>query len=186
MSINTDPALYNYQAPGGACLACFGLNTTPAAMFMAVTGIQIGALWLPGDPPPPNGIFTMQPFAPCVWRLATGTYTFVWNPQGGFLHCTIGVVGVGSAFADSLGAGCNYLYDNIQVAPAGQHYFGGTTQILPPLEGGANSLPETLALFSDDPVWAKWANPKPIDETQTVHQFYRRRDRTRIKIKVTQ
>ncbi len=182
MSINTDPDLYDYSPPIDNCNTCFVVNETSEQLLFFIGGIQVGNLWAAPDPPPPNGIILIENIGGCTWFLDDGVYDYMWTNLIFDFNCTIATVGGDPIFNGNPTAPCTYGHTNAFAVPAGNKYFDGFVQLLPTKIGGEDSLPAVMALLSDDPVWAKYANPQPIDEVQTVHKFYDPRDRTNIKI----
>lgn len=182
MSINTDPSLYSYSTPPNVCDLCYDANKSPETIFLISSGIQTGALWLPTDPPPPNGIFELTTSAPCNWSATIGVYDLFYGLVVDTFEVSIDVPGPIPVFFDAIPIMCSVSFANFLAAPAGNHYYGGFILLLPVLEGGADSLVEIMSLLSKDPLWATWANPQQINKDQTVHKFYNSFDKTNVKV----
>lgn len=182
MSIRTDPSLYSYEPPPNDCPGCFAADKTPEKIILSLSGILRGDLWQVTDPPAPNGLYLLDADAPCGWSLDDGTCLFFWVPFAPLRNIEVKLVTFEEVFHATSWGTCKSQYDNDLNVAAGNHYYSGSALLLPPLAGGANYLPEIMALLSDDPVWAEYANPQPIDEVQTVHKFYNSHESTNLKI----
>jgi len=77
--MGTDPETDDYEA-GDACTLCVDLlfdGTTPKYVEVDVSGIVKCGI-APNDPP--NGTWLLtQAEEPCVWRLTSGVFSFMWK-----------------------------------------------------------------------------------------------------------
>ena len=184
MSFDADPAQYDYSVAPNVCPACFAAGETPEKLFVNLSGIQQGALWLPANGPPANGIFEVAITAPCSWIDAIGgmlinyvpspaaTNLVVQRPVGDFQFQFAGV------------PVCQIWMPNDQAAPAGWIFWGGFCMIVDPTVTGILTTEELLELFALPYHETLWANPRPKSNGETVYTMSSRADHTNIKILV--
>ncbi len=184
MSFTTDIANYSYAVPPLHCDLCNDANKTPATLFLCFSNIQQGNNWIPADPPPPNGVVEVPLTALCRYDDTVGLYDYRYVMVAGKTLCFAQVTGAMNAFYFLLIPTCQLSFDNQIINPVGNKYYGGSCQVVPPLEGGIWSVPELLALMSDDPHWADWLNPIPMTNEQTVYKLYKGHSQVNIKIKI--
>lgn len=182
MSISTDPTLYDYEPPPNECPACFVANKTPSNIILSLSGILRGADWQVADPPAPNGLHLLTADNPCGWSLNDGTYLYFWYPFAPLRNIEVKLITNEEIFHATSWGTCKSKYDNDLIVATNNHYYSGAALFLPTLKGGSDSLPEVMSLLSEDPEWAKYANPQQIDDNQTVHKFYRGHGRCNVKI----
>lgn len=182
MSFDPNPDLYSYEAPPNVCLGCFDVGKSPSSVFVNFSGIKIGAGWAPPDPEPPNGIFEVQAFAPCVWRTDFGFWEIILDYTGGNSSIVIWDPLFNAAFNRGLAAGCQVWFSNNILNPAFKWYDGNCV-ITPPLPGGVFSEVELLDLVGIDTIRQTWANPRPAPADISFHTISRGADATNVKIK---
>lgn len=115
---------------GNDCLACWGAGLTPKYIYLSISEMQAGNLWLPTDPPPPNGIWklTQRP-APCEWLY------FIWPWQWFYDTALPGSAIEGTyeiadqVFQKGIPVNCTHAFTNNINFPAGSHYYGGKAQV---------------------------------------------------------
>lgn len=183
MSFLVDPDLYDYSTPPNVCPLCFDADKSPEIIFINVADIKIGDLWVPADPPPPNGNWAVHISAPCVWSETIGAFDFALHYQVDRTSLDIDVTGGAGCFLHLDLVPCTQWFQNEQLNPAVHKYYEGYARVVPVLEGGAYSIQELMALFSDDPTWAKYCNPIADDAESTVYKLYNPLDHTNVKIK---
>lgn len=114
---------------GGNCLACWAPGETPKYLYLNFIGIKTGALWLPGDPPPPNGMFKIEQFAGCLW---TGVFDIIGISYGTLAPGTAitnRVIGTALAFDFGDPALCLFAAGNELTEPPARKYTSGTVQV---------------------------------------------------------
>ncbi len=82
---------------GNDCLACWAAGKTPRYLYMSLTEIVTGPLWLPWMDPPPNGVWQLEQvhLQACNWGLFSGLKTFTYRAGAA------GIIFVGHAAASS-------------------------------------------------------------------------------------
>ena len=188
MSIDTNPDIgppFGSGAPGpNQCPACYDPGETPNCVWGCFAGIKIGALWVPADPDPPNGPFALFANAACSWITVAAGCDFLHRNLGPFTQTLVNVTGgVNVFFRQQLGI-CKLWSANAIAAPAGNKYYGGWCMVVPSLEGGSWSIPESLQLLSEDPFWAQWLNPRPNTGEDVFYNLYDGTNRVNVKIKI--
>lgn len=113
------------ETPADACFWRVWPDDMPNEIYLSVSGIQKGALWVPGNPPPPLGSFKLIQEGGCsFWKRDEGyTISFIQNLVGSTLEMAIPGGFAAFDFFDptrTLWAGAN----GIQQPPA-RKYFGG-------------------------------------------------------------
>lgn len=183
-SIVLDPALYDYTAPGNACPVCFAPGQTPATLFACYFGIQIGSIWLPTDPPPPNGIYELSASAPCVYGCVLPDPLISLQWTGGHSAIQSLIAGGGLFFvADSVPA-CNYIWPNSFNSPLGRRYWCGYCCVINCLPGGVQDEGDLID-WLDASIYSQiYSKPVTLDQTHIVHRLSRPYDRSNIFIKI--
>jgi len=153
-------------------------------MYLCFADVKIGDLWTPADPPPPSGTFEITHQGFCLWESSDANYTYQYATVPDFSDVTVFTPGFETAFwKRHVGICYDFWLNNIQV-PAGNKWYGGYCFLLNTLPGGFTGISDILSLLSDDPSWAKWLNPVPIDIEVAIHKLYNPLDRTNVKVKI--
>jgi len=182
MSLDTDPTLYSYNSSLPDCLACFASGKTPNSLFCQLTGIKNGALWTPGDDPPPNGLYELNYSAGCIWDLnLSGVPSLLYRISPGL---TIFNVTSSSRLAFNFSASpmCNYTLSNQLTSPTGNYYYGGWAQLINPLDDDPASLQYLMSLINLVPSSNLYCNPIYFAADETILKFYEKQGKTNIAI----
>lgn len=181
-------SIYNYPPgggpsppPGPTCLKCYDAGCTPETVFFCLAGIKIGAAWAAPKPPPPNGIGTLGISINCKWDVVQDGWSYNYQILRRTTTFTCRIAAGDIAFQYSAAPTCQLWQSNTVVDPAGV-YYDGWAMVVPQIAGGSWSLPELMELFSDDPFWAPWINPRPDSGNQTFYNIYQPQDATRVKV----
>lgn len=151
---------------------------------MCFSGIKRGNLWIPTDPPPPNGIFIVDIHASCHWTGADATWKYSYRIFGGNTLVNCADFLAVSAFKNTHIGVCQLWHPNVQINPVIETYYDGWCMVVPQTEGGSWSIPELLSLLSEDPLWAQWLNPRPTVNDFTFYNLYDGPNRVNVKIKI--
>lgn len=181
--VNQPPGEGASPPPSFQCLACYDVGSTAITVYMCLAGIKIGAAWVPGDPPPPNGVHILTIVANCAWT-NLGANEYVYMMLGPFTFVVSRIAGGVMYFFYQGLPTCQLWQPNSLANPAGVKYYGGWCMVVPQIEGGAWSLPELMHLMDDDQYWAKFINPRPAAGNQTFYNIYEEKGRTGVKIKI--
>lgn len=181
MSINTGDAL-ELAPPALQCGLCFPPGDTPKYVFACFTGIVRGPLADPGDPPPPNGIHTIPVVAPCDWELDPAPICSRWIIAAGFSWLELYEVKPEFFFIDWIGVNCVTWFENNQLNPLVDKYYGGFGSIWHLGSAGDGQLLDVCEKAGVEPADQTWANPRPKSNDQTVITISRRSDSTNIHV----
>jgi len=184
MSIDTTP-------PGGGpsppppivCTTCFPV-TTPDTIHLCLQGIRKGALWVGGDPEPPNDTHPLSIIAACHWTSTVSGIIYTYRIVGGFSLFLAQTVGADWIFSQVVFGNCKYWASNLAQVPAGVKYYGGWATALPEYEGVPFALPDLMSLMSEEIYWAQWLMPRPMAVEQVVYGIYDSKDHTNVRIKI--
>lgn len=184
MSIDTTPPDGGFPPPGFECLTCYPGGGTSQRLFMCCQGIEIGDLWTSADPDPPNDSFPIDASANCIWTSNLSGFDFSYRFFGGFTQVQVRIPAGANAFFQFSAPACGIWFQNLIQSPVGQKYFGGWCTVLPQLTNGPFSMPDLLELLSDDPTWAAWLQPRPMESDQVVYGLYGGPTHSNIRIKI--
>lgn len=182
MSFDSDPALYDYAAPPNVCPACFAAGQTPATLFLCLSGILRGDLWVPANGPAPNGIWQLTVSGPCAWTDAIPAIQISYVPSPAVTDLVVQSLPGGFMFLRFGAPTCQIWMPNDIVGPALAVFYSGFAMIIDPTVTGPLTETDLLEFMDDSPDSTLWVNPRPKSATETVYTFSRRSDSTNIKI----
>ena len=183
MAYLTDPNLYEYSAAPNNCLLCFDPLKTSKTVFLNFADIQIGAAWLPGDPPPPNGTFELETVGPCQWQgIHNGLrFDYITTALASFVQCVDFPAPI--LFTKTSAGSCLDWFENSQVNPLFKWY-GGKCLVVAPLPGGLIDLQDLISILGMEPSENLWSSARPIAGNRSVHAFYSSKDSISLLVKV--
>lgn len=170
--------------PPDVCPLCYEIGKTPTFLVIFFSGIKIGALWNRGDPDPPNIYHLAHNTAACTWTSLIETFDAEYRTFPGIAFLELWNAAVGPAFLGTRFHECLSWFPNTIINPATSRYYGGFGIVIPPLEGGAWSLPEIMALLSEDPDWAQYLKARPTEANSVFYNLYKGNSLVNIKIKI--
>lgn len=173
-----------YSDPPDICPLCFGVNQTPDYVLIFFSGIQIGDLWGPADPPSPNGLHIADNFAPCHFEDRALDWNIAYRFVGGRTHCDLSHDVAGPAFSNNLPDVCHIWCPNEIVNPAISKFYGGQCIVMSPLIGNYWDYPELLSLMADDPNWATYLNARSAAGMNVFYNLYKGNSQVNVKIKI--
>lgn len=181
MAIDTDPDLYDFSVPPDICNACFDVGKTPDILFVCLSGILPGDLWVGGDLPPPNGIWPVHTFGACHWKETVSGYPFSYQPTiGGFTSLLVGIVGL-EYFVGGDPAICKIWMANVNVNPVINKYYGGYATLMTALTGGN----DVLSNLMDDMVLRRetqnFISPGPMATNRSTMKYFNQSDNSSCK-----
>lgn len=182
MGFLTDPDLYGYEVGANKCDFCYPVGKTPSVLFLCLSGIKIGDLWGPADPPPPNGFWRLDVTGPCAWQgVIDGiTYTYQSNAPGSLISA--GVPATYWMF-NAAGIACLKWAVNQWQNPAIRLYYDGAAKIVNPCEDNGFVVSDVMDLLAMDPHQEFWVDPYPTETDETVYRFTKDDDHTNVLIK---
>lgn len=182
MSFSTNLANYSYSAVHPPCHACYDPDKTPETIFLCFAEIQIGALWIPADPPPPFGSYELTHDGACDWSSITPDYFLSY--QSDALGTTLRVFGpiFQNVFQGVPAPPCENWFSNINAVPAGNKFFGGYCVVINTLPGGLSDITDLMQLMSESPDWADWLGSVPTAADTASYQFSKHQDHTNVRI----
>jgi len=164
------------------CPTCFDVDKTPTLVKLFVSGIEIGDLWTPDYPLPPNGYWDLEvdPSWPCSWKQArdpdwalhlqsSSTYqeliinylsTIAFGSSGSSDPC-------GRHFTNQAGTGEHFVYGG------GHAYFSTPSEL-------AATIESITPMIDPDPRMECF----PIADKKAVIRYAGKRDATHIYIKL--
>jgi len=182
MSIDTDPANYDFAPPALECPFCFPVGETPLQQIVTFSGIKFGTA-VPGvDPPPPNGLYIITTDVACGWHGFAGLYEFSYSVTAPGLALFAQTAGPTIHFIEIAIAPCQTTFVNDRQNPAVDPYYGGFASVINPKGISDNALQDVLALLNISPTGDPWANIRTIDAETTAYSIYNPADATRIHI----
>jgi len=177
---------------GYSCPICFDYQKTPKYLKCFISGVQIGNLWEPGMPPPPNGyhdLITQSPLY-CQWVIdKPGPYGVVLKLFDTYSRLIAWGAPPDLMFEHTRDERCVFSFTNKWLSPDGRYYYGGYAYVtvpgdikgedsspLHPLSSVINSV---TPLIDPDPRMECF----PIEEGEIVVRYAGKRDATNIAIK---
>ena len=183
MSYDSDPSLYTFEPPPNNCILCHDLDKSPAQVQVAFAGIERGALWVPTDPPPPNGVFEILATAPCSWAATIGLYTIDLHMAPLLSLLEITIAGPITIFSKLWTFKCNLWYPNTITVPAGNKYYGGWGSLSYPQVGATDSIADFMTSINFPPAPGTAVSPRPLTAVETVYVFSRTLDASNLHVK---
>ena len=182
MSFPTFDPGNTYEPPPNVCVACFAPGETPHVLQVCLSGIAVGALWVPADPPPPNGTWPLNPVGLCTWQAIIAGYWFDFHINGfeNVLQVTDAVPR--TYFFSGNPPACTFWHANFFAVPAGNKYYGGHALLQHAMPTDPWSIQEVMDDLGLTPAADLYANPRAITAEQAVHTFSDRQHSTNIKI----
>ena len=183
MSFETNPFLYTFDGGPSPCTTCYPANKTPTSLFCSIQGIEIGDTWSSAIEPPPNGVFELTYDNSCQWSFASAPLTIFFKAAFPDSSLVVSLTPGGFVFTDTIGANCEFEFENFWQSPIGRNYFGGKIILLNPLQSGPFNNIDLMELLNLDPegdFFASFATPDPDFITM---RYSRSRDRSNIHIK---
>ncbi len=182
-SLNTDPELYGVAGTGDECLACYASGETPLSLFFTFSGMQSGDDWLPGDPPPPNGIWAVPHTNNCVYTFDDGTWTLLFNRDSTSSFTQWKRKSDGRIAFFGFGAtACLTDLDNSLASAPGRIYYGGSLNISSMVAAGSSLIIQTMDEIVVPQADQTFANPGQIDKDNSVVRLFRGSDATNIHV----
>jgi len=182
MSINTGTP-DDYAAPGNQCPACWPADETPKHIYIAISGVLQGALWIPADPPPPNGLFKLAIQIPCRWLNIFPDFDIFYKASLAPSTLTIeGPLHVAYFFGTNINPCIRWFANEIQV-PAGNLYYAGHATIWDFTQSDESTIQENLALLNIAPAERTFINIRNGPANTAVKVISARIGRTNIAIK---
>lgn len=182
MSFSTNLDDYSYSADPDPCAICFDPDKTPEKMFLCFANIQIGALWIPADPPPPYGTFELTHAGFCEWLLVDADYRFRYQSDGIRTVAQVFTLPFDNIFIGDPSPPCENWFGNQLINPAIQKYYGGYCIAISPLPGGIPNITDIMELMSDSPDWSQWLQPIPTATDTGSYRLSNRQDKTNVRI----
>lgn len=183
MSFLIDPSLYAYATPPNVCPACYAAGKSPASVFCNLSGIETGFAWVPGNDPPPNGVYELPASAPCTWSAVFGNWTFTYENVAPNASITIMHAVMGLGFFDIVVPVCSLWFTNQQLEPPILKWCKGQCVVFAPLVGGAFSMEGLANLIVMDLSNPTYATPRPKPNQESVTTLSRRSDSTNLHVK---
>lgn len=172
MGIPTDPALYPPAPPANQCPHCYPPGDTPDILYLCTSGIGPGDLWVPGDGGAMNGCYEMTTAGPSQWDGVPAAGEIVAYTSGpGFAEALVSreIIGHFAAFNEPI---CTISFDNIQVNPAINHFYGGHAYILQVAPSASWTIEELMELLNMDHLDHAKCEVYPLDDaTHVVTHF---------------
>ena len=183
MSYDSDPTLYDYAPPPKECPLCHDAGETPDEIFVGLSGIQRGPLALPGDPPPPNGVFLINAMVPCHWAATIDDNDFNLGLDAPNSNLVIDRPGGPSYFRGLTAGPCQSWFANIQQNPAVDKYYGGWATLSNPLPSMGESAADIMLSIGFPPAAGTAVSPRAMTNNFSVFVFARDLDASNLKVK---
>lgn len=182
MPFSTNLDNYSYSADPDPCVVCCDPGKTPEKIFVCFAEIQIGALWIPADPPPPFGSYELTHSGFCEWLLVNANYRFRYQSDGIRTVAQVFTLPFDNIFIGDPSPPCENWFGNQLLNPAIQKYYGGYCVVINTLPGGIADITDLMQLMSESPDWADWLGSVPTAANTGSYQFSRHLDHTNIRI----
>jgi len=182
MSIDLDPALYDYEDPPNVCPAIFGADLTPDTLFLIFNGIKKGAIWVAADGLPPNGIWAIIPTEPCLYNDTVDGHVVEYDTKffGSSVH--ISTPRPTGAFLGQMAFPGKTWFANVWDVPAGNEFYGGFCSVTSAITSDQKNLQDIWNSLGEIREAGTYVTPRPKSATETVHTISKRIDHTNIKI----
>ncbi|MCK5607241.1 hypothetical protein KAR91_35485 [Candidatus Pacearchaeota archaeon] len=109
---------------------CFAAGATPGTFYIAISGMEQGAAWQPGDPGPPNRTFTLpqNPGSPCIWRYDDASWIITYTQDQIRVKVQV-FFEIGDLVFQGFGDHCGHYVENDIIVAANNHYYLGEATI---------------------------------------------------------
>lgn len=168
--------------PPGGC-ACYPAGNTPDHQYLCLSGVMIGDLWTPADPPPPNGTYKMPKIDTCTWRVDIGPLVCFYQsaPDFSAAFCSSGGVNVFTGIEIPL---CKYHFIAISQTPVDRVWYGGQAVVVSLMSDMTYSERDLQESIGFEPAAGSYSRPHPFSPLQAVHVFSRARDHSNVHVLV--
>lgn len=183
-AINLDPALYDYQDPPNVCPSVYGLNLTPDTIFLSFNEIQKGDTWISADLEPPNGLWLLNPDAPCEFRATPGGAIIGYDTRLGGAAILFQTPNSTLAFVGTAGTSGVTWFDNIFVNPSGRPFYGGWCSVTSVVSSNQNNIQDLWESLGQERSAAQLDFLRVQNDQTSSHTFSDPKDATRIHITV--
>lgn len=170
------------EPPPGGC-ACYPVGNTPDVQYLCLSGVMIGDLWRPADPPPPNGTYKMLKIDTCFWGLDIPPVSCFYQgaPDLSFAVCNMPGYNVFAGLEIPL---CKYHFINMLQNPAVRVFYGGQAVVVSLMSDMTYSERDLQESIGFDPAAGSYARPHPFSPLQAVHVFSRALDHSNVHVLV--
>ena len=150
MGLKNDPNEYPPEF-GIDCSLCYPAGETPKYLYLNIAGIELCPAASPSLPSPANGLWRLEPSAPCIWSFDNASYGLILVRSVGTSFLTISSISPDFVQFFASGNQCQTEYDTNEEHCGISNYFGGSVKIYTQRKEFYLSL--NLDILSDKNAW---------------------------------